>query len=78
MQMTEKALQNDKDLKIKPFVADSGEGRWASIEALEQKVPFTVNSYALNARYISQQDNSLAFRLLAAIRQEFGGHAVKK
>lgn len=78
MEMVENALKKDPKLKIKPYVSDSGEGKWAAIEAFEHNVPFTVNGYALNARYISRDDNSLAFRLLAAMRKEFGGHAVKE
>lgn len=79
MKMVEQALDRDPKLGyLKPYVEDNGEGRWAAIEALEFQVPFTVNSYALNARYISREENSLAFRMLAAMRQEFGGHAIKK
>ncbi|MFQ5474727.1 MAG: 6-phosphogluconate dehydrogenase, partial [Candidatus Nanoarchaeia archaeon] len=65
--------------KIAPFVQDSGEGRWSAIEAMEHDVPFLVNTAALHARYTSRTcSTSDAFRLLAAIRNEFGGHAVKK
>jgi len=78
MQMTANALARDGDLSgIAPHVADSGEGRWAAIEAMEHSVPFVANTYALHARYTSRDENSLAFRLLAAMRQEFGGHAVR-
>ena len=78
MEMTEKALKKDEMLSyLEPYVDESGEGRWAAAEAIEQKVPFAVNSYALNARYISQNENSFAFRMLAAQREQFGGHAVK-
>jgi 6-phosphogluconate dehydrogenase len=78
MQMTANALARDADLSgLAPFVADSGEGRWAAIEAMEHGVPFVANTYALHARYQSRDPNSLALRLLAAMRREFGGHAVK-
>lgn len=79
MKMAENAFEKSPNLgDIKPYVDDSGEGRWAAIEAMEHKVPFVVNSYALHARYLSRDDNSLAFRMLAAMRNEFGGHPVKK
>jgi 6-phosphogluconate dehydrogenase len=79
MQMTEQALAKDPQLGyLKPYVEDNGEGRWSSIEAMEYSVPFVVNTYALHARYISRDPNSYAFRMLAAQRNEFGGHAIKK
>ena len=79
MEMTENAMKKDASLSdLSPFVNDTGEGEWASIEAIEKKVPFVVNSYALHARRISRDDNSYAFRMLAAMRNEFGGHTVKK
>lgn len=78
MQMTANALARDGDLSgVAPYVADSGEGRWAAIEAMEHGVPFVANTYALHARYQSRDPNSLALRMLAAMRREFGGHAVK-
>ncbi len=79
MKMVEQALNKSSKLDyLKAYVEDNGEGKWAAIEALEFNVPFTVNSYALNARYISRDSNSYAFRMLAAMREEFGGHAIKK
>jgi len=79
MRMTEQALAKDPKLGyLKPHVDDSGEGRWAAIESMEYNVPFVVNTYALHARYISRDDNSLAFRMLAAQRNEFGAHPIKK
>jgi 6-phosphogluconate dehydrogenase len=80
MEMTESALKNNnQDLsELQPYVDDSGEGEWSAIEALEQKVPFVVNSYAVHVRRISRQKGDYSYKLLAAIRNEFGGHAVKK
>ncbi len=79
MQMTKQALEKDPNLGyLKPYVDDSGEGRWSAIEAMEYNVPFTVNTYALHARYISRDSDSFAFKMLAAQRNEFGGHAIKK
>lgn len=79
MEMVENALKKDAKLEyLAPHVDDNGEGRWAAIEAMEHSVPFVANSYALHARYISRDKNSLAFRALAAMRNEFGGHAIKE
>lgn len=77
MEMVQNALEKDGELsKLKPFVEDNGEGRWSAIEALEHGVPFTVNTHALYARYTSRDPDSFAFKLLAAMRGEFGGHRV--
>jgi len=79
MQMTHQALQKDKELSyLQPYIDDSGEGKWSAIEALEYNVPFVVNSYALNARFASRDENSYAYRLVAAMRNEFGAHPIKK
>ncbi len=79
MECAEKSFEHSSELSgLKPFVQDSGEGKWAAIEAVEHSVPFVVNTYALHARYISRQDNSFAFRILAAMRNVFGGHPVKR
>jgi len=79
MQMTEQALEKDPNLGyLKPYVDDNGEGKWAAIEAMNHNVPFVVNTYALNARYISRDSNSFTFKMLAAQRAEFGGHPIKK
>lgn len=79
MEMVENALSKDKSLShLEPYVADSGEGKWAAIEAMEKSIPFAVNSYALHARYLSRDKDSFAFKLLAAMRNEFGGHEVKR
>jgi len=79
MEMAQQAIEKDDKLGyLKPHVDDNGEGRWAAMEAMEYGVPFTVNNYALYARYISRDENSMAFRMLAALRNEFGGHAIKK
>ncbi len=78
MEMVENALTKDAKLSyLAPHVDDNGEGRWAAIEAMEHAVPFVTNTYALHARYISRDDDSFAFKMLAAIRNEFGGHAIK-
>lgn len=79
MDMTANALSKDTKLSyLKPYIEDNGEGRWSVEEAMEFSVPFTVNAHALFARYQSRDKNSYAYRLVAAMRNEFGGHAVKK
>jgi 6-phosphogluconate dehydrogenase len=73
------ALSKDADLSaIKGYVADSGEGRWTVQEAIDLDVPATVITHALFNRFRSRQEDTFADRLLAALRQEFGGHAVRK
>ena len=64
--------------KIKGYVEDSGEGRWTIAEAIAEDVPVPVISAALYARFASRQDESFAAKVNAALRNQFGGHAVKK
>ena len=63
--------------QVKPFVADSGEGRWTALEAIEQGIPAPVMSLALMARFASQGQNDYSARLLAMMRKQFGGHSVQ-
>lgn len=60
------------------YVEDSGEGRWTLEEAINNAVPAPVISAALFARFASRQEHSAAMRAVAALRNQFGGHAVKK
>ncbi len=60
------------------YVDDSGEGRWTVAESIELAVPLPVITQSLQARFRSRQSNPLAGRLLAALRNQFGGHAVRK
>jgi 6-phosphogluconate dehydrogenase len=70
--------QHGEDLSdIKGWVADSGEGRWTVQEAIDLDVPAPVITLSLLARFRSRQDESYGARVLAALRQQFGGHAVK-
>jgi 6-phosphogluconate dehydrogenase len=69
--------QNETLTDLEPYVADSGEGRWSAIEAIEQGVPAPVMSLALMMRFASQGAADYGHRLLALMRQGFGGHAVK-
>ena len=63
--------------KIHGYVEDSGEGRWTIAEAIAEDVPVPVISAALFARFASRQDESFAAKVTAALRNQFGGHAVK-
>jgi len=62
---------------IRGYVEDSGEGRWTIAEAINEDVPVPVITAALFARFASRQDESFAAKVNAALRNEFGGHAVK-
>ena len=69
---------NGEDLaELKGWVADSGEGRWTVQEAIDRDVPAPVITLALQTRLRSRQDDSYGAKVLAALRNEFGGHAVK-
>jgi 6-phosphogluconate dehydrogenase len=73
------ALDKDPELaQLRGWVADSGEGRWTVEEAINHSVPAPVISAALFARFASRQDDSPAMRAVAALRQQFGGHAVQQ
>ena len=79
LELTESALEKDPSLDtLEPFVADSGEGRWTVFESIDRGVPAPVLTLALQMRFASRDRNSFAHRLLAALRNEFGGHAVKE
>jgi len=72
------ALEEDPELgSIDDWVEDSGEGRWTVDEAIDQAVPVPVISAALFARFASRQVGSPAMKAVAALRREFGGHAVR-
>jgi 6-phosphogluconate dehydrogenase len=70
--------KNGEDLgELKGWVADSGEGRWTVQEAIDRDVPAPIITLALQTRFRSRQDDSYGAKVLAALRNEFGGHAVK-
>lgn len=74
-----RALQEDPHLaNIKGYVEDSGEGRWTVEEAIANSVPMPVITASLFTRFASRQDDSPAMKAVAALRNQFGGHAVKK
>ena len=79
LDLTAEALKHDQDLgEVAPYVADSGEGRWTVVEAVEQGVAAPVLSIALQMRFASQDDDGYSYRLLSMMRNAFGGHVVKK
>jgi 6-phosphogluconate dehydrogenase len=74
-----RAFANDPSLeKIRGWVADSGEGRWTVKEAIDVDVPAPVITLSLLMRFRSRQDDSFGAKVIAALRNEFGGHAVQK
>ena len=79
LDLTARALEPDQELSgIRPYVSDSGEGRWTVAEAMELEVPVPVIAASLLMRFASRQEESYAAKLLAAMRNQFGGHAVKR
>jgi len=78
LELAERALEKDPVLSsLSPYVEDSGEGRWTVEQSIEAGVPLPSITLALYMRFFSRQENSFAMRMLAALRNEFGGHAVK-
>lgn len=79
LELAERALREDPDLSsIRGYVEDSGEGRWTIKEAIDRDVPASALAHALFARFRSRQPDSFAAKLIAALRQQFGGHSVTK
>ncbi|MEX2247367.1 MAG: decarboxylating 6-phosphogluconate dehydrogenase [Dehalococcoidia bacterium] len=78
LELAEKALARDPRLtSVRGYVEDSGEGRWTVQEALDQDVPLPVITLSLMRRFSSRQSESFSAKLQAALRNEFGGHAVR-
>jgi 6-phosphogluconate dehydrogenase len=72
-----RALAEDPGLeKVRGYADDSGEGRWTVDEAIRAAVPLPVISAALFARFASRQDESIAMKVIATLRNQFGGHAI--
>ena len=72
------ALEDDPELAdIRGYVDDTGEGRWTVQEGVENAVAMPVIASALFARFVSRQENPPAMRAVAALRNQFGGHAVR-
>jgi 6-phosphogluconate dehydrogenase len=79
LDLTADFLAKDQSLDgVAPFVADSGEGRWTAIEAIERGVPTPIMSTALMMRFVSQGQLDYGAKILAMMRNSFGGHPLKK
>lgn len=79
LELMVRALEADPTLaEIEGYVEDSGEGRWTIEEAIANAVPVPAISASIFARFVSRQDDSPAMKAVAALRNQFGGHAVKK
>lgn len=79
LELASRAFEADPSLEtIKGYVDDSGTGRWTVEASVEQSVPAPVLTLALQARFRSRQDDSFSAKVIAALRNQFGGHAVKK
>jgi 6-phosphogluconate dehydrogenase len=78
LELAERAFSKDPDLvSVSDYVEDSGEGRWTVQESIARGVPAPVLTLSVQARFRSRQEESFAGKVLAALRREFGGHAVK-
>ena len=79
LELLVRALEQDPEFKdIAGYVEDSGEGRWTVHEALDRAVPVPTISAAIFARFVSRQEESPSMKAVAALRNQFGGHAVRK
>jgi 6-phosphogluconate dehydrogenase len=79
LELAEHAFKKDPSLSsVRGFVEDSGEGRWTVAEAIEQNVPAPAIALSLLERFRSRQDESFSAKVIAALRNEFGGHEIKK
>ena len=80
LDLTAEALKGDPELdEIAPFVADSGEGRWTAVEAIEQGIPAPVLTQALQVRFRSQEKSKgYGYKILSIMRNAFGGHVMKR
>src|SRR5690606_18700778 len=77
LDLLDRALDDDDDLsELRGYAQDSGEGRWTVEAAIDNAVPLPVITAALYARFGSRQDDSPAMKVIAALRNQFGGHAV--
>ena len=79
LDLTAAALDEDPDLSdLEAYVEDSGEGRWTVEESIDLAIPLPVITASVQARFRSRQDSPFGARLLAAMRNQFGGHAVRR
>jgi 6-phosphogluconate dehydrogenase len=78
LELLEQALSKEPSLhSIKGYVEDSGEGRWTVLEAIDKNVPAPTIALSLFQRFVSRQEESFSAKVIAALRNEFGGHAVQ-
>jgi 6-phosphogluconate dehydrogenase len=78
LELAQRAFERDPRLEsIRGYVEDSGEGRWTVLEALDQDVPLPIITLSLMRRFASRQQESFSAKVQAALRNEFGGHAVR-
>jgi 6-phosphogluconate dehydrogenase len=78
LDLLELALREDPELaKVRGWVADSGEGRWTVQAAIDEDVPAPVITMSLLSRFVSRQEESFSAKVIAALRNQFGGHAIK-
>ena len=79
LELAERAFANDPDLRLlQGYVEDSGEGRWTVQEAIDRNIPAPIITLSLLQRLRSRQEESFGDKVLAALRQQFGGHAVRR
>ncbi|HEX8632216.1 MAG TPA: decarboxylating 6-phosphogluconate dehydrogenase [Catenuloplanes sp.] len=79
LDLLDRALDEDADLSdLRGYADDTGEGRWTVDEAIRLEVPMNVIAASLFARFVSRQEDSPAMKAVAALRNQFGGHAVKR
>jgi 6-phosphogluconate dehydrogenase len=79
LELAERAFANGDDLEgVRGYVDDSGEGRWTVFEAIDQSTPAPVLTLSLLARFASRQDESYSAKVIAALRNEFGGHQIHR
>ena len=79
LDLAARALDEDTEhTDIKPWVADSGQGRWTVFESIDLDVPAPVITLSLQMRFASRDEENYTARMLAALRNQFGGHAIKK
>jgi 6-phosphogluconate dehydrogenase len=78
LELASRAFERDPRLdSIRGYVEDSGEGRWTVQEAIDQDVPLPIITLSLMRRFASRQPSSFSAKVQAALRNEFGGHAVQ-
>ncbi len=79
LELAERAFASEPHLEsIRDYVEDSGEGRWTVLTAMEYNVPAPIITLSLQERFASRQESSFQMKVVAALRNQFGGHAVKK